>query len=186
LGERRSAAEMAISNAFAATAARRFSIIPFVPLTHLFVEPTSSMRQPLKMLLTMIVSSAPLPRATQVSLHFQPPVQDAAWRARHRILVTVMALVTWGTPNPTETDYRTASPGCAGLLCRSSIASVDIGDAAGDDQIFVWPAERRGKGFITQRLRIPQANSQLFGALRQLCQLRRVSASVKPKRPFDY
>jgi hypothetical protein len=42
-----------------------------------------------------------------------------------------------------------------------------------------------GKGLITQRLRIPQGGiAQLFGALRQLYQLRRVQRIGKTKHPF--
>src|SRR6266852_2206542 len=81
------------------------------------------------------------------------------WRPRHRILVTrLLGSRDMGDAQPQQKP-TIVQFGQAVLapLCRSSITSVDVGDAAGDDQNFCMGQQEgaEGKGFITQRLRVP-------------------------------
>src|SRR4029077_456980 len=74
------------------------------------------------------------------------------------------------------------------LLCRSRIAGVDVGYAAGDDQFICMREQEtaQAEGFVAECLWIPQGGvTKLFSALGQFDQLGRGQRIGKPKHPFS-
>src|SRR4029077_4542389 len=73
------------------------------------------------------------------------------------------------------------------LLCRSRIAGVDVGYAAGDDQFICMREQEtaQAEGFVAECLWIPQGGvTKLFSALGQSTNWVEVSASVNQNTPF--